>query len=146
MSLSVSLSLSISSPLGVSLGELSMESPAFAPDVAAIVIQYPNTEGKVENLEEIIAKAHENKVFSYLSGRMNRVQFQSLVILVTDLLALTILKSPGDLGADIAVGSAQRFGVPLGFGGPHAGFMAVAKGEKGALSRMMPGRIIGVTK
>ncbi|CAD6192520.1 unnamed protein product [Caenorhabditis auriculariae] len=121
-----------SGPLGISLGSISLDNIQLDKDVAAVVVQYPNTEGLVQNLEEIIAKAHENK---------------SLVIMVCDLLALTILRSPGDLGADIAVGSAQRFGVPLGYGGPHAGFMAVAKVDsKNSLSRIMPGRIIGVTK
>ncbi|PAV76353.1 hypothetical protein WR25_07607 [Diploscapter pachys] len=121
-----------SDPLGISLGELDMDRMELSNDVAAIVIQYPNTEGCVQSLENIVAKAHENK---------------TLVILVCDLLALTLIKSPGDLGADIAVGSAQRFGVPLGYGGPHAGFMAVADHDgKKSLSRVMPGRIVGITK
>ncbi|KAK5977635.1 hypothetical protein GCK32_020454, partial [Trichostrongylus colubriformis] len=61
-------------------------------------------------------------------------------------MALTLLKSPGDLGADVAVGSAQRFGVPLGYGGPHPGFMAVTRDAKNTLGRMMPGRIVGVSR
>ncbi|CAB3404111.1 unnamed protein product [Caenorhabditis bovis] len=122
-----------SDPLGINL-EISdaVENLEFDDKIAAVVVQYPNTEGRIHQFDELIERAHANK---------------SLVIMVTDLLALTILRSPGDLGADIAVGSAQRFGVPLGYGGPHAGFMAVAKTDaKNSLSRNMPGRIIGVTK
>lgn len=64
-----------------------------------------------------------------------------------DPLSLTVLRSPGDLKADIAIGNAQRFGIPLGFGGPHPAFMAVAKTDnKQTLARIMPGRIVGVSK
>ena len=67
---------------------------------------------------------------------------QTLVVMATDLLALTLLRPPADMGADIAVGSAQRLGVPLGYGGPHAGFFACRQ----SLVRLMPGRMIGVTR
>jgi glycine dehydrogenase len=68
-------------------------------------------------------------------------------VVVCDLLASTLLTPPGELGADVAIGSAQRFGVPLGYGGPHAAFLSVANHDgKNALARMMPGRVVGVTK
>ncbi|NDC81848.1 MAG: glycine dehydrogenase (aminomethyl-transferring), partial [Actinobacteria bacterium] len=87
-------------------------------------LQYPDTFGSLNDFSEVIAKAH--------SGG-------ALVIMASDLLALTLIKSPGEWGADIAVGSAQRFGVPMGFGGPHAGFLAVREG----LERSLPGRLVG---
>ncbi|PIO76575.1 glycine dehydrogenase [Teladorsagia circumcincta] len=120
-----------SGALGIELKELNFDRYNVDSDVAAVVVQYPDTEGRIRNLDDLIYKAHEQG---------------ALVVLVSDLMALTLLKSPGDLGADVAVGSAQRFGVPLGYGGPHPGFMAVAKDAKNTLGRMMPGRIIGVTR
>lgn len=93
-------------------------------DVFAVLVQYPDTYGTVQELSALCDLAHENK---------------ALVIMASDLLALTLLKSPGELGADIVVGNSQRFGVPLGFGGPHAGFFAV----KDKYKRSMPGRLVG---
>jgi len=90
-------------------------------------LQYPDTYGALRDWSALIARLHEAR---------------ALVSLGADPLALVLLKSPGALGADVAVGSAQRFGVPLGYGGPHAGFMAVRE----ALLRQMPGRVIGVSK
>ena len=89
-----------------------------------VLVQYPDTQGTVTDFSSIADQVHAKNAF---------------VIAATDLLALTLLKPPGEWGADVAVGSAQRFGVPMGFGGPHAGFMAVQNG----LERSMPGRLIG---
>ena len=98
--------------------------------VCGILVQYPTTDGRVECYEELCKTAHENGV---------------LVVAAADLLALTLLKPPGEWGgggADICIGSAQRFGVPMGAGGPHAAFLAT----KNEYTRKMPGRIIGVSK
>jgi glycine dehydrogenase len=95
-------------------------------DVFGVLVQYPGTSGAVRDHTALIEEAH---------GR------GALVAVAADLLALTLLRPPGELGADIAVGSAQRFGVPLGYGGPHAGYMSVRDG----LQRMMPGRLVGVS-
>ena len=96
-------------------------------DILCALYQYPNTYGEIEGAEEFI-KAAQSK-----NGK---------AILVTDLLALTALKSPGEMGADIVVGNSQRFGVPMGYGGPHAAFFAT----KDEFKRAMPGRLIGVSK
>ncbi|NND82870.1 MAG: aminomethyl-transferring glycine dehydrogenase [Gammaproteobacteria bacterium] len=112
-------------PLGIELTLFDeQQMPAIADDVFAVILQYPNTRGDIHELQTICEQAHA-------AG--------ALVIMATDLLALTILRSPGELGADIVVGNSQRFGVPLGFGGPHAGFFAV----KDAYKRSMPGRLVG---
>ncbi|WP_424811403.1 aminomethyl-transferring glycine dehydrogenase [Roseococcus sp. YIM B11640] len=92
----------------------------------AVLTQYPGTTGEVRDITSEIEAAHA-------AG--------ALAIVAADLLALTILKPPGEMGADIVVGSSQRFGVPLGYGGPHAGYMAV----KDALKRSLPGRLVGVS-
>lgn len=90
----------------------------------AVLVQYPDTKGLITDFSNIADQVHAKSAY---------------VIAATDLLALTLLKAPGEWGADVAIGSAQRFGVPMGFGGPHAGFMAVQNG----LERSMPGRLIG---
>jgi glycine dehydrogenase len=101
-----------------------------AGDYCGAIVQYPNTFGSIESPGE-----------SYESFTNRAHDGGALVIAATDLMALTKIASPASWGADIAVGSAQRFGVPMGFGGPHAGFLATSD----AYSRKMPGRIIGVT-
>lgn len=95
-------------------------------DVFGALVQYPSTTGEVRDLTDIIAKAQANK---------------TLVTVATDLLASALLKPAGEMGADVAIGSAQRFGVPMGYGGPHAAFMATRDKHK----RTMPGRVIGVS-
>jgi glycine cleavage system protein P-like pyridoxal-binding family len=99
----------------------------FSDKVFGALVQYPNTYGAIQDYSGFIEQAHA-------AGAM--------VTVATDLLALTLLKPPGEFGADIAVGSAQRFGVPLGYGGPHAAFFAT----RDAFKRHMPGRIVGVSR
>jgi glycine dehydrogenase len=115
--------------LGIKLGiDASANlSKHLSPDVCGLILQYPTTDGRIEDYRAIIEAAHKVGAF---------------VVMATDLLALTLITPPGELGADIAVGSAQRFGVPMGFGGPHAAFIAT----KPEHVRKMPGRIIGVSK
>ncbi len=95
--------------------------------LCGLLLQYPATDGYVGDYSQLVEDAHEAGV---------------LVVVATDLLALTLLRPPGEFGADIAVGSSQRFGVPVGFGGPHAAFLAT----KDAYKRQMPGRIVGLSK
>ncbi len=92
-----------------------------------LLLQYPTTDGTLRDYHDLVQRAHE-------AGTQ--------VVVATDLLALTLFKPPGEFGADIAVGSSQRFGVPLGFGGPHAAFLATREAYK----RQIPGRIVGVSK
>ena len=94
--------------------------------VFGVLVQYPGASGAVRDLAPLVEAAHERG---------------ALVVVAADLLALTLLTPPGEVGADIAVGTTQRFGVPLGFGGPHAGYLAVRTG----LERQLPGRLVGVS-
>ncbi|MCX6877310.1 MAG: aminomethyl-transferring glycine dehydrogenase [Verrucomicrobia bacterium] len=115
-------------PLGleVRVGDWQTFEPAACEGLFAVLVQYPDTRGRIDDFATFFAN-------SRAAG--------AVTIVAADLLALTLLKPPGEFGADICIGSAQRFGVPFGFGGPHAGFMAC----KDALKRKMPGRLIGVS-
>ena len=111
-------------PLKIKVIESDFSNTDFVGDIFAAVIAYPNSTGEVKDISKIIASVQSKS---------------ALVIVNCDLLALTLFKTPGEYGADIAVGSAQRFGVPVGYGGPHAGFLAVRTG----LERSLPGRLVG---
>ncbi len=99
----------------------------FGKSIFAVIVQYPTTEGAVLDWREVADRAHEA---------------DALLIAASDLLALTLLAPPGEWGADVVVGNTQRFGVPLGFGGPHAAFMTTRDEYK----RLIPGRLIGVSR
>jgi len=114
-------------PLGIEVVEVDaghIARDGFDREFFGLLVQYPDATGEICNYGKVSEYAHSK---------------DALVIAATDLLALTLLTPPGEWGADIAVGSAQRFGVPMGFGGPHAGFMAVRAG----LERSLPGRLVG---
>ena len=113
-------------PLKIELVFGSFQGASLDETYFGALLQYPNDKGSIENYRHFIEKVHANKGF---------------VAMATDLLALTLLTPPGELGADAALGSAQRFGVPLGYGGPHAAFFAT----KDDFKRSIPGRIIGVS-
>jgi glycine dehydrogenase len=114
-------------PLGIELIIGDFNLGEFDESYFGGIIQYPNNKGEVIDYAEWVAKSHENEV---------------LITAIVDLMSLTLLKAPGEWGADIVVGSTQRFGIPMGFGGPHAGFLATTDKFK----RNMPGRIIGISK
>ena len=114
-------------PLGIKIVEVDsghLVRDGFDGEFFGLLVQYPDATGEIIDYSSVAEFAHSR---------------DALVIAATDLLALTLLKAPGEWGADIAVGTAQRFGVPMGFGGPHAGFMAVRAG----LERSLPGRLVG---
>ena len=112
-------------PLGIEV-IVGDASEADLSECFACLVSYPGSSGRIQDWEALCARAHEQG---------------ALVVVASDLLALTLLKAPGDFGADVVIGNSQRFGVPLGFGGPHAAFMAAREGYK----RQMPGRIIGLS-
>ena len=114
-------------PLGITVVEVDsghILRDGYEGEFFGALLQYPDTTGEIIDYSEFAEFAHSRGAF---------------VIAATDLLALTLFKAPGEWGADVAVGTAQRFGVPMGFGGPHAGFLAVRSG----LERSMPGRLVG---
>ncbi len=113
-------------PLGIEIRTGSIEDLP-ASGVCGVLIQYPATDGRITKLGPLIDRIHE-------SG--------ALAVVAADLLALTLIEPPGECGADIVIGSSQRFGVPLGYGGPHAAFLATKDEHK----RRMPGRLVGVSK
>ena len=117
-----------SAPLGirVEVGELA-KLDVTRDDVFGILFQYPEADGQVVNYEALVQACNEQQVF---------------VVAAADLLSLTLLTPPGEMGADVVVGTTQRFGVPMGYGGPHAAYFAT----KEAFKRQIPGRIIGVTQ
>ena len=114
-------------PLGIKVVEIDaghLVRDGYDGEFFGALLQYPDTTGEILDYSKFVEYAHSKN---------------ALIVAATDLLALTMLKAPGEWGADIAVGTSQRFGVPMGFGGPHAGFLAVRKG----LERSMPGRLVG---
>jgi len=115
-----------SEPLGLTMILQDPKTYDFKTPVFAAFVQYPDTDGAIEDYQDMTAKYHAE---------------HALVVASVDLLALTLLTPPGEWGADIVVGNTQRFGVPLGFGGPHAAFLAT----KDAYKRIMPGRLVGVS-
>ncbi len=115
-------------PLSITIEVGNPDTLEFKPDhLFGVLLSYPSTDGALRSYKTLAVKAHEAK---------------ALVVASTDLLALTLLVPPGEWGADIAVGSSQRFGVPMGYGGPHAAFMATKEEYK----RQIPGRVVGVSK
>ncbi len=113
-------------PIGIEVKLIDIDEKNIVENAFGVLISYPTSTGLIRDLESFGKKCKENGI---------------VVIATTDLLALTLIKEPTSFGAEIAVGSAQRFGVPLGFGGPHAGFMSVSE----ELSRSLPGRLVGVS-
>ncbi|WP_233570524.1 aminomethyl-transferring glycine dehydrogenase [Frigoribacterium sp. PhB24] len=115
--------------VGIELVELDLSvlDPAELPVSFGVFVQYPSASGSVWSPRAVVEAAHAHG---------------GLAVVAADLLALTLIEAPGEFGADVAVGTSQRFGVPMGFGGPHAGYMAVRTG----LERQLPGRLVGVSQ
>ncbi len=116
-----------STPMGIELVIGNHEEFDFADDFFGAILQYPAKHGQVYDYTDFVAKANENNI---------------KVVVAADILSLAVLKAPAEFGVDVVVGTTQRFGIPLGYGGPHAGYFAT----KEAYKRSIPGRIIGITK
>ena len=116
-----------SEPFNIKLKVIDISDSDFEDNVFGALLQYPDTNGRIDDYSELCNTAHSKGAY---------------ICMATDLLALTLLKTPGEMGADAAVGNAQRFGVPMGYGGPHAAFFTTTEQFK----RKIPGRIIGVSK
>ncbi|RAO48360.1 Glycine dehydrogenase (aminomethyl-transferring) [Micromonospora saelicesensis] len=114
-------------PLGIDVRVLDVQRDELPAEFFGLHLQYPGASGAVRDHAGLVEAAHS---------------VGALVTVAADLLALTLLRAPGEIGADIAAGTTQRFGVPMGFGGPHAGYLAVRSG----LERMLPGRLVGVSR
>ncbi|MEV7229960.1 aminomethyl-transferring glycine dehydrogenase [Polymorphospora sp. NPDC051019] len=114
-------------PLGIDVRVVDLDADELPAEFFGLHLQYPGASGAVRDHAPLVEAAHA-------AG--------ALVAVAADLLALTLLRPPGEIGADIAAGTTQRFGVPMGFGGPHAGYLAVRAG----LERMLPGRLVGVSR
>ncbi|OQR78771.1 glycine dehydrogenase-like [Tropilaelaps mercedesae] len=116
------------SAMGISIVVTNLDTVDFSTkDACGMLFQYPDTEGAINDYHDLIEKCHD---------------VGALAVCAADLLSLTILRPPGELGADVAVGTSQRFGVPLNYGGPHAGYFATRTN----FTRLMPGRVVGVTR
>jgi glycine dehydrogenase len=125
----IDIVLTRAEPLGITVrvGDHASLEPASVAGLFGLLVQYPDTRGDLHDFTDLFARAHAAGAYC---------------VVATDLLALTLLRPPGEFGADVAVGSAQRLGVPLGFGGPHAAFFAT----RDAFKRQMPGRLVGVSR
>ena len=113
-------------PIGIELKIIPIENFELTEDVFGIIVQYPNADGEIKDFSSLFAKAEDKKIFKAV---------------IADIMSLALLKAPGEFGADCAVGSTQRFGVPIGFGGPSAAYFSA----KDDFKRQIPGRIIGVS-
>ncbi|MET7946789.1 aminomethyl-transferring glycine dehydrogenase [Micromonospora sp. NPDC005324] len=123
----IAVIISRAEPLGIDVRVLDVQRDELPAEFFGLHLQYPGASGAVRDHASLVEAAHA---------------VGALVTVAADLLALTLLRAPGEIGADIAAGTTQRFGVPMGFGGPHAGYLAVRSG----LERMLPGRLVGVSR